>query len=67
MLRRERGWALDTKASDVWEALDSSDNRVYVLDFFFQLDPSGSRYPLAEVPMYPTRTSKLRRSIIYLR
>jgi hypothetical protein len=27
MLRRERGWALETKGMDVWEALDSSNGR----------------------------------------
>ena len=27
MLRREKGWALETKGTDMWEALDSSNGR----------------------------------------
>lgn len=30
MLGRERGWALETKGADVWEALDSSHDRKFI-------------------------------------
>ncbi|KAL5120620.1 hypothetical protein ACEQ8H_001368 [Pleosporales sp. CAS-2024a] len=29
MLRREKGWALETKSADVWEVLDSSNDRKF--------------------------------------
>ncbi|CAN9407321.1 unnamed protein product [Alternaria alternata] len=30
MLRREKGWALETKGMDMWEALDSSNGRTFI-------------------------------------
>ncbi|KAI1669943.1 SNF2 family N-terminal domain containing protein [Pyrenophora tritici-repentis] len=30
MLRREKGWALETKGTDMWEALDSSNGRKFI-------------------------------------